>query len=76
MEFSTQQIGKFLILMGVIIALVGAVLMISGRIGLFKLPGDFVFSGKNWKIYLPIATSIIISIILTIILMLINYFRK
>ena len=76
MEFGTQQIGKFLILTGVLITLAGAVLIVLGRIGLFKLPGDFVFSGKNWKIYFPAATSIIISIVLTVIIWFINYFRK
>jgi Protein of unknown function (DUF2905) len=76
MEFGSQQIGKWLILAGVSIALAGAMLMILGRVGLFKLPGDLVFSGKNWRIYLPIASSIIISIVLTLILWLINYFRK
>jgi len=76
MEFGSQQIGKFLILTGVFIALVGFMIMILGRTGLFKLPGDLVFSGKNWRIYLPIASSIIISIVLTLILWLISYFRK
>ncbi|KUG23254.1 hypothetical protein ASZ90_006915 [hydrocarbon metagenome] len=50
--------------------------MILGRTGLFKLPGDFVFSGKSWKMYFPLTTSIVISLILTIIIWLINYFRK
>jgi Protein of unknown function (DUF2905). len=76
MEFGSQQIGKWLILAGVSIALVGAMLMILGRMGLFKLPGDLVFSGKNWRIYLPIASSIIISIVLTLIFWFIHYFRK
>jgi hypothetical protein len=76
MEFGTQQIGKLLILTGVFIALAGVILLILGRLGLFKLPGDLVLSGKNWRVYLPIASSIIISIILTLILWLINYFRK
>ncbi|MGA2781794.1 MAG: DUF2905 domain-containing protein [Smithella sp.] len=76
MEFGSQQIGKWLILAGVSIALAGAMLMILGRVGLFKLPGDLVFSGKNWRIYLPIASCIIISIVLTLILWFIHYFRK
>jgi len=76
MEFGTQQIGKLLILTGVFIALAGVILLILGRLGLFKLPGDLVFSCKNWRVYLPIASSIIISIMLTLILWLINYFRK
>jgi len=76
MVYGSQQIGKFLILVGIFIVMVGVVLMILGRIGLFKLPGDFLFTGKNWRIYLPVASSIIISIILTILIWLINYFRK
>ena len=76
MEFGYQQIGKLLILTGIFIALAGGVLLVLGRIGLFKLPGDLVFSGKNWRLYLPIASSIIISIILSLIFWLIHYFRK
>jgi hypothetical protein len=76
MEIGPQQIGKLLIMTGIFIALTGAALLIMGRFGLFKLPGDLVFGGKNWRVYLPIASSIIISIILTFIIWLINYFRK
>jgi hypothetical protein len=76
MEFGPQQIGKWLILMGITIALVGVLVMILGRAGLFKLPGDFEFGGKNWRIYFPIASCIIISVVLTLILWLINYFRR
>jgi hypothetical protein len=76
MEFGPQQIGKWLILMGITIALTGALVMILGRAGLFKLPGDLEFGGKNWRIYFPIASCIIISVVLTLILWLINYFRR
>jgi hypothetical protein len=76
MEFGPQQIGKWLILMGIAIILAGVLVMILGRAGLFKLPGDLEFGGKNWRIYFPIASCIIISIVLTLILWLINYFRR
>jgi hypothetical protein len=76
MEFGPQQVGKWLILMGITIVLAGGLVMILGRIGLFKLPGDLEFGGKNWRIFLPIASCIIISIVLTAILWLINYFRR
>jgi hypothetical protein len=76
MEFWPQQIGKWLILAGVIIALFGAIVMLSGRIGLFKLPGDLEFGSKNWKICLPIASCIVISIVLTLILLVIRYLRR
>ena len=76
MEFGPQQLGKWLIFTGIIITLLGAVVTILGRIGLFKLPGDFEFGSKNWRIYLPIVSCIVISIVLTVILWFINYFRR
>jgi uncharacterized membrane-anchored protein len=76
MEFGPQQVGKWLISAGIIIALTGGLVMLLGRIGLFKLPGDLEFGSKNWRIYLPIASCIVISIVLTIVLWLINYFRR
>ena len=76
MEFGPQQIGKWLISAGIIIVLVGGLIMLLGRIGLFKLPGDLEFGSKNWRIYLPLVSCIVISIVLTIILWFINYFRR
>jgi len=74
--FGPQQFGKWLIGAGIVITLLGALVMILGRIGLFKLPGDLEFGSKNWRFYLPIASCIVISIVLTAILWLINYFRR
>ena len=76
MDFGPQQFGRWLILVGIIIAALGALMVALSRIGLFRLPGDLQFGGKNWRIYFPIASCIIISIILTLILWLINYFRR
>ena len=76
MEHGPQQIGKWLILAGLAIALTGAFVMVLGRVGLFKLPGDLQFGGRNWRVYFPIASCVIISIVLTAILWLIHYFRR
>jgi hypothetical protein len=76
MDFGPQQIGKWLIVMGVMIAALGGVMVLLGRVGLFRLPGDLEFGSKNWRVYLPIASCILISIVLTLILWLIHYFRR
>jgi len=76
MEFGPQQFGKWLILAGLFIILVGAVLIVLGRMGLFRLPGDFEFGSKSWRIHIPIASCIIISIVLTIVLWIISCFRR
>ncbi len=67
-----QDLGKLLILFGVVIVLVGAVLLLAGRVPfLGKLPGDFTFSAGGVSCFFPLATSIILSIILTVLLNLI-----
>ncbi len=76
MEFGPQQFGKWLIAAGLVIVVLGVLVIFLGRVGLFKLPGDLEFGSKNWRVYFPIASCIIISIILTLILWLINYFRR
>jgi hypothetical protein len=75
MDIGLQQIGKFLIFAGIVIIVLGVMIILFGKIGLFRLPGDLEFGSRNWKIYIPIASSILLSIILTLILWLISYFR-
>lgn len=71
------EIAKFLILAGAILVLVGIAVMIAPKIPwLGRLPGDIDVKGKNFRIYFPIVTCIILSILLTILLNLINIFRR
>ncbi len=66
-------IGKILIIIGMVIAGIGVLILLGGKIPwIGRLPGDFYYKGKNFTFYFPLATSIIISIIITIILMLIG----
>ena len=76
MDIGPQQIGKFLVFAGIVIAVLGVLIMALGKIGLFRLPGDLEFGSRNWKVYFPIASSIILSIILTLIMWLISHFRR
>ena len=70
------QFGKILIFSGLILITAGVLVMVLSKLGLFRLPGDMEWSGRNWKIYFPITTCIILSIILTIIAWLIRFFRQ
>lgn len=63
-----EQIGKFLLIAGLVTAAFGLLLMLGGKIPwLGRLPGDFVIEKKNFTFYFPLATSILISIVLTLI---------
>jgi hypothetical protein len=72
------EIGKTLLGLGLLIALIGALLLLAGRFGLplGRLPGDFAYRGKNVSVFIPIGTSILISIILSAVLYLISRFHR
>ncbi len=62
-----HQIGRFLIVIGIVCAAVGGLLLFSGKIPwLGRLPGDIIVQRKNITFYFPMATSILISILLTL----------
>ena len=58
-----QDAGRILLVFGVLISLIGGALMLFGRL---QLPGDFTFRSGGLTVYVPIATSIILSIVLTV----------
>lgn len=58
--------GKFLILIGAILIAIGLVFLLGERLGLGRLPGDIVIEGEHTRIYIPIMTSIIVSVVLTL----------
>jgi hypothetical protein len=69
-----SSLGKSLIVIGLVIALIGVVLSFAGRIPwLGRLPGDIYVKRENFTFYFPLATSILISLLLSFILWL---FRK
>ena len=59
------DVGRLLLVLGVVLAVVGLALMLFGR---FHLPGDFTFRSGNTTVYIPLATSIILSVVATIVL--------
>jgi len=62
-----HYIGKFLIVLGFIIAAIGGLLLLSGKIPwIGRLPGDILIQKKNFTFYFPLATGLLLSILLTL----------
>jgi len=59
------DVGRLLLVFGVLLVVVGGALMLFGR---FHLPGDFTFRSGNVTVFAPLATGIILSIVATIVL--------
>ena len=74
-----ENIGRTLLIAGVILILVGGGFTLASRLGLplGRLHGDIHIEGKNGSFYFPIVTSLVLSLVLTIVLnILIRLFRK
>ncbi len=70
-----EDIGKLLILFGIVMAVVGGGLVLFSMVpGLSRLPGDIVIQRDNFSCIFPLATSILLSIVLTVVLNLIIRF--
>lgn len=67
-----RDTGKFLIGAGLLIALVGALMVLVPKTGIGRLPGDIVYRRGNFTFYFPIVSSILISIILSALLWVIS----
>ncbi len=63
-----RDMGRLLIVAGVLLALVGVALMFAGRIPLGHLPGDITYKRGNFTLYFPLMTSILLSLLLTLLL--------
>lgn len=62
------EIGRWLVIIGVGLALMGVVLLVVGRIpGLGRLPGDILIERENLRVFIPLGTMLLLSLILTIV---------
>ena len=72
------DLGKMLLGVGLLIALIGALMLIAGRFGLplGRLPGDIAYRGKHVSFFFPLGTSILLSVLLSAVLYLLSRFHR
>jgi hypothetical protein len=63
---------RWLIILGVVLIVAGLLWPWISKLGLGRLPGDIVVERENFRLYLPITTSILISVALSLILWFLN----
>lgn len=64
--------SRALIIFGIVLIAIGLLWPVIGKLGLGRLPGDIVIERENFRLYIPIATSLIVSVVLSLILWLLN----
>jgi hypothetical protein len=73
-----NDLGRLLIGLGLLLVIGGGLLLLLGRTGipLGRLPGDISYRGKNFSVYVPLGTSILLSVLLSVVFYFISRFRR
>ena len=72
------MIGKWILVFGVVLIVVGAAIWLIENLGLLlgRLPGDIRMREEGWTFNFPIVTSVVVSIVLTVLLNLFFWFYR
>jgi Protein of unknown function (DUF2905) len=61
-------VGRLLLILAAVLAVIGVLFVLAGRGLLPRLPGDVAIERGNTRFYFPLGTSILVSLILTVVL--------
>jgi hypothetical protein len=66
-----RELGRMILGFGVVMVILGGLLLLAGNLSgkvpwLGRLPGDIYVEREHWKLYVPLGTSILVSIVLTL----------
>jgi hypothetical protein len=73
-----REIGRLLLMLGVVLVVVGGLLAIGGKLPLRlgRLPGDISWRGKHTTVYFPVVTCLVLSVLLSVIFWLISHLKR
>ena len=64
----SPEIGRIVLVIGIVLVVLGAMAMLGVRLPFGRLPGDIAIEGERGGLYIPIVSMIVVSLILTIVL--------
>lgn len=67
-----EQLGRVLVVAGLLVAGAGLLLVLADELGLGGLPGDLVWKGEGWTVYVPLGWMVVLSVLLTVLLNLLS----
>ena len=68
MPSGVSDLARALIIFGLLVAVCGLVLLIAPKLPwLGRLPGDIIIQREHFTVYMPLATSLIISLLMSIV---------
>jgi hypothetical protein len=64
----SAEVGRFILVIGIVLVVVGGLVVLGVRLPFGRLPGDIAIEGERGGFYFPIVTMIVISVVVTILL--------
>jgi Protein of unknown function (DUF2905) len=64
--------SRMLIIFGIVLIAIGVLWPLISKLGLGRLPGDVVIERENSRLYVPLVTSLLISLVLSLVLWFLN----
>ncbi|HLI28551.1 MAG TPA: DUF2905 family protein [Chloroflexota bacterium] len=66
---SLDQVGRLLIIGGLVVVALGVLVLLVSRVpAIGRLPGDLSWRGDGWSVYVPLASSLLLSLVLSVLL--------
>ena len=62
----SPELGRFLLVIGILLVVVGGLAMVGIRLPFGRLPGDIAITGDRGGLFIPLGTMLVISIVLTL----------
>jgi hypothetical protein len=62
----SPELGRFLVVIGVLLVVVGGLAMAGIRLPFGRLPGDIAITGERGGLFIPLGTMLLVSIVLTL----------
>lgn len=60
------QLGKMIVVMGLVLVLLGGAIWLLGKTGFRGLPGDIRYESEGTHFYFPVVTCLLVSLFLTL----------
>lgn len=64
----SENLGRLLLAAGVALAVAGGLVLLASKLGIGRLPGDLLWEGENWTVYVPLGWMVLLSVALTLLL--------
>jgi hypothetical protein len=62
----SPELGRFLVVIGVLLVVIGGLAMAGIRLPFGRLPGDIAITGEQGGLFIPLGTMLLVSIVLTL----------